>query len=88
MQRTARPTKELRNLQAAGCSRRPVGDAFNERYAQRASHSEAAVDFSDTAATCNYRRQDCLRHVNVALVELSQCFLVFILNVSFFAQLL
>jgi hypothetical protein len=51
------------NIQAAGCSRRPVGGAFNERYAHRASHSEAATGLSNTAAACNCRRQDCLRHV-------------------------
>ena len=53
----------MSNVQAAGCSRRPVGDAFNEVYAHRASHSEAATGLSNTAAACNCRRQDCLRHV-------------------------
>ena len=43
-------------LQAAGCSRRPVGDAFNERYAQRASHSEASTGLSNTVAACKRRR--------------------------------
>ena len=52
----------MSNIQAAGCSRRLVGDAFNERYAQRASHSEAATGLFNTAAACNCRRQDCLRH--------------------------
>ena len=46
-----------------GCSRRPVGDVFNERCAHCASHSEAATGLSNTAAACNCRRQDCLRHV-------------------------
>jgi hypothetical protein len=55
-------TASVSNIRAKGCSRRPVGDALNERYAHRASHSEAATGLSNTVAACNCRGQNCLRH--------------------------
>src|SRR4051812_2997785 len=46
------PGPFVSNIQDAGCSRRPVDDAFDERYAHRGSHSEASTASSVRFGFC------------------------------------